>query len=192
MNNVLLDLFNEAMSINPNILLFNKFVDLEEPREEPSIVSSKSKKRSRNNISSSDSSSDSLAKRNKLTKTKKPKNEKVNYVLCSYCHQIYNQNYINIHKRIHSGKKPHQCRHCDKAFTQPGNRDRHEKIHTCVKAYQCSFCPASFIQKGSCERHERTHTGEKPYMCRIGCSRRFIEIGTRNTHELTHTGVKPR
>ena len=60
MNNVILDLFNGAISHNPNLFLINKFVDLGEPRRfvvdrgplgaspgvEPSIISSKSKKTS--------------------------------------------------------------------------------------------------------------------------------------------------
>lgn len=55
------------------------------------------------------------------------------------------QGALEIHKRTHTGEKPHKC-------NEPG-------------------CTYQSTQRGNLETHKRTHTGEKPYKCnKRGCT----------------------
>ncbi|CAL4068030.1 unnamed protein product, partial [Meganyctiphanes norvegica] len=35
---------------------------------------------------------------------------------------------------------PHQCRYCDKTFSQMSDHLKHMRTHTGEKTYQCSYC----------------------------------------------------
>ena len=41
------------------------------------------------------------------------------------------------------------CCYCDKSFNTPSNLKRHERIHTGDKPYQCSHCDKAFTQAGT-------------------------------------------
>ncbi|XP_074037362.1 uncharacterized protein [Leptinotarsa decemlineata] len=100
--------------------------------------------------------------------------------------EIINENMLKRHEKIHTGKKPLQCKICFKSFIRNSVLKKHEMIHTGEKPFQCKICSKSFSRKG----HEKTHTREKSFQCKI-CSKSFSRSGTLKIHEKIHTGEKP-
>ena len=69
------------------------------------------------------------------------------------------------HMKIHTGKKPHSCTECDKAFAYTSDLKRHMHIHTGDKPHPCSQCSKAFCSEKSSNRsYENTHWGEIPSM----------------------------
>nr|XP_037273129.1 zinc finger protein 135-like [Rhipicephalus microplus] len=58
-----------------------------------------------------------------------------------------------------TGKRPHQCHHCSKAFRHMSHLTRHIRIHTGERPFECHICAMRFNQKNSLTRHLETHTG---------------------------------
>ncbi|KAG8201673.1 hypothetical protein JTE90_012739 [Oedothorax gibbosus] len=54
-------------------------------------------------------------------------------------------------------KRPFQCTHCGKGFTQKANLQRHMLIHTGHFPFQCTICTKGFRQKVNLLQHMRTH-----------------------------------
>lgn len=52
------------------------------------------------------------------------------------------------------GKK-YECEICGKQFFSPGHRARHERIHTGVKPFQCTHCDKAFSEASSLKVHFR-------------------------------------
>ncbi|XP_050002161.1 zinc finger protein 14-like [Alexandromys fortis] len=90
----------------------------------------------------------------------------------------------------HREVKPHECKHCGKAFTHSSNCNIHERSHCAEKPYAHKHCEKTFTSSNSCNTHERIHTGEKLYTCKH-CDKTFATLSSYDTHERVHTGEKP-
>lgn len=102
----------------------------------------------------------------------------------------------NVHKRSHSGEKPHKCqwKDCGKSFSTRYALKSHLRVHTGEKPYNCTFngCTKAFKTAGDLQKHTRTHTGEKPFKCPFeGCGKAFTTSNIRKVHMRTHTGERP-
>lgn len=91
---------------------------------------------------------------------------------------------LSKHQRTHSGDKPFQCPHCDKAFRHSSTLKDHENIHKDTKPYLCGFpgCGKTFANQANVKRHERTHTDVKPFTC-MHCGRAFNQSSNCKQHE---------
>ncbi|KAM9530865.1 uncharacterized protein ACWYII_042380 isoform 3-T4 [Salvelinus alpinus] len=96
---------------------------------------------------------------------------------------------VEIHQRVHTGKKPFSCTQCHMRFAQAGNLKIHQRVHTGEKPFSCTQCHMRFAEAGSLKRHQRVHTGEKLFSCNH-CHMRFAQAGNLKRHQRVHTGEK--
>jgi KRAB domain-containing zinc finger protein len=100
------------------------------------------------------------------TKNRVCEQKKKNNFMCSYpgCDKFFShQSQLDMHTRIHTGKKLHVCRYegCTYSSDRKGNLDRHERIHMGEKPYRCDECNKVFSRKDHLMSHMKIHTNKK-------------------------------
>ncbi|KAK7912955.1 hypothetical protein WMY93_013166 [Mugilogobius chulae] len=82
------------------------------------------------------------------------------------------------------------CELCGEALSSLTNLQIHQRVHAGKKIHTCSFCGKSFLAKFKWREHERVHTGEKPYSCDI-CGSTFTHASNLKVHQIVHTDARP-
>ncbi|XP_065564527.1 zinc finger protein 665-like isoform X2 [Artemia franciscana] len=110
---------------------------------------------------------------------------------CNICNKKFpSHSHLEIHQRIHTGKKPFICSVCQKSFSQLGNLKSHQRLHTGERPFKCNTCQKSFSQLSNLKSHQRLHTGERPFKCNA-CHKSFSQLGNLKSHQRLHTGERP-
>ncbi|GAV29400.1 hypothetical protein PMKS-002900 [Pichia membranifaciens] len=104
---------------------------------------------------------------------------------CKYCQKKFTQStHLDVHLRSHMGVKPYKCEFCDKRFTQGGNLRTHMRLHTGEKPFKCDICDKQFSRKGNLQAHLLTHDNSKPFICKFdGCNKGFTQLGNLKAHQ---------
>ena len=66
---------------------------------------------------------------------------------------------------IHTGEKPYECTHCEKALSNKNASLNRKSLHTGEKPYECTHCERALSNKKGLNCHMSTHSGDKPYQC---------------------------
>ena len=112
---------------------------------------------------------------------------------CQHCNKAFGQNghlTTRLRIKVDTGKRPYKCQHYTKAFKQKYAAIRHLRIHASERPSKCQHCEEAFKHKDTLTTHIRIHTSEKPYKCQH-CPKSFITKHQLIQHLTVHTNEKP-
>jgi len=94
-------------------------------------------------------------------------------------------------RRVHSNRRPYDCRYCGKLFKSSHDLKRHVRIHKGIKPYSCRHCSDCFARFEQLKGHLlKSHNEGTWITCHI-CQKKFTESAILKKHVSRHEGVKP-
>ncbi|XP_030649953.1 zinc finger protein 646 [Chanos chanos] len=105
--------------------------------------------------------------------------------VCDQCGRAYRHpsSLLN-HKNSHK-TGTYFCNSCQKEFSNLMALKNHRRIHTEPKRYQCPDCGKAFRVSTQLICHRRIHTKEKPFSCQQ-CDKRFSSKSNLRHHQKVH------
>ncbi|ELU01913.1 hypothetical protein CAPTEDRAFT_100120, partial [Capitella teleta] len=102
---------------------------------------------------------------------------------CPFCEKVYRfkQN-LRDHINVHTGKRPHICKHCGASFTHLSNMCAHVQFaRTEEGKFQCPYCEKAYNFKHTLKDHINKHTGLRPHVCKH-CGDSFTHLASLCNH----------
>jgi len=97
---------------------------------------------------------------------------------------------VRLHVRVHTGAKPHSCRHCSDRFMWSVQLKRHLlESHNEGTWLTCHICQKKFSVSHNFKVHVRRHEGVKPYVC-SECPKCFCSAQELKCHQLVHSDLR--
>jgi len=97
---------------------------------------------------------------------------------------------VRHHVRVHTGAKPHSCRHCSDRFISFVQLKRHLlESHNEGTWLTCNICQKKFSHSHHFKDHVQRHEGVKPYVC-SECPKCFCTAHELKSHQLVHSDVR--
>jgi len=100
---------------------------------------------------------------------------------------------VRLHVRVHTGAKPHSCRHCSQRFMWLVQLKRHRRhlleSHNEGTWLNCHICQKKFIHSRDFKTHILRHEGVKLYAC-SECPKRFYTSSILKHHQLVHSDCR--
>ena len=109
------------------------------------------------------------------------------------------------HERIHSGKKPFECKTCTKSFSYPSalishkkfhsgdhrkGLEKHSGVHKNINFYECELCLKIFKHKTSLRNHTDSNHSEIRHKCEI-CEKEYSSKQELKLHfKCVHEDIK--
>lgn len=115
-------------------------------------------------------------------KLHEPKNFKCANSSCDK--EFITQSQLNVHQKMHSEQKEHQCSHCDKAYHLKKHLTRHLASHS-DRNFICELCATEFTFKSSYTHHMSLHYQGKKFKCE-DCEKAFATNYKLKKHLITH------
>jgi uncharacterized C2H2 Zn-finger protein len=120
------------------------------------------------------------SKKASATTKVKPKN------FCEMCKKTFSSSqYLEQHKIIHRGEKPHVCPDCPAAFADRTSLRNHARGHSGDRPFRCPHCPdKAFRRSDNLKYHLSSHQTERSFMC-ARCAKSFRTQKDLKSHEKT-------
>ena len=106
---------------------------------------------------------------------------------CGICKKVFQtKQKLDVHTRVHTGKKPFVCSTCGKGFSTNGNLQRHQSTHSQERRFQCDICPEGkfFKTKNDLSIHTKYHFAPS-HECEQ-CGKKFHHSNKLRRHEKIH------